>query len=160
MVASFLQLSTARGVNHLSDPREAATNWRVFCNWSTVSPSLKCSSSAGFKLLSVVTVLGATFWAFRSRVRMLQALKRDLHVTNLQSTTATNDAVGVFLIGLPLGSMGGGDRQHEIARLKGACQANVTTGAAGSPKRTPDIPVAAQRLRPGRCAPASSTHRR
>lgn len=38
-----------------------------------------------------------------------------------QGRAATNDAVGVFLIGLPLGSMTGPDHEKEIARLKGAC---------------------------------------
>lgn len=39
-----------------------------------------------------------------------------------QSATATNDAVGVFLVGLPVGSMvGAPDHEDEIARLKGRC---------------------------------------
>ncbi len=66
----------------------------------------------------------------------------------MQSTTATNDAVGVFLIGLPLGSMGGGNREHEIARLKGACQVTsvqrpTTSGTVRSGSRTapPSGPV-------------------
>jgi starvation-inducible outer membrane lipoprotein len=41
----------------------------------------------------------------------------------VQSATATNDAVGVFLVGLPVGSMvGAPDHKDEIARLKGRCQ--------------------------------------
>lgn len=39
-----------------------------------------------------------------------------------QKRTAKNDAVGVFLIGLPVGSMGGKDHGKEIARLKAACR--------------------------------------
>lgn len=35
-----------------------------------------------------------------------------------QSRTATNDALGVFMIGVPLG---GADQEPEIARLKGRC---------------------------------------
>jgi hypothetical protein len=38
-----------------------------------------------------------------------------------QKRTANNDALGVFLIGLPVGSMGGKDNKAEIAKLKGAC---------------------------------------
>lgn len=38
-----------------------------------------------------------------------------------QNKAATNDAVGVALIGLPLGSMSGGDVETEIALLKGRC---------------------------------------
>jgi hypothetical protein len=41
-------------------------------------------------------------------------------LTAAQQATANNDALGVFLIGLPLGSMSGGDNEAEIARLK-AC---------------------------------------
>ena len=39
----------------------------------------------------------------------------------VQASTAANDAMGVFLIGVPVGSMGGSDHAAEIARLKGAC---------------------------------------
>ena len=35
-----------------------------------------------------------------------------------QSRTATQDALGVFMIGVPLG---GADQEPEIARLKGRC---------------------------------------
>lgn len=35
-----------------------------------------------------------------------------------QSRTATQDAIGVFMIGVPLG---GADQSPEIARLKGRC---------------------------------------
>ncbi|MCF6120510.1 hypothetical protein L2449_27170 [Mesorhizobium muleiense] len=37
---------------------------------------------------------------------------------NAQSRTARNDAIGVFMIGIP---MGGEDHAPEIARLKGRC---------------------------------------
>lgn len=40
-----------------------------------------------------------------------------------QKRAANTDAMGVFLIGLPLGSMNGPDHAAEIARLKGACGA-------------------------------------
>jgi len=36
-----------------------------------------------------------------------------------QSQAATGDAMGVFLVGLPVASMTGGDREGEIARIKG-----------------------------------------
>jgi starvation-inducible outer membrane lipoprotein len=43
-------------------------------------------------------------------------------ISKIQSATATNDAVGVFLVGLPVGSMvGGADHKQEIALLKGRC---------------------------------------
>jgi hypothetical protein len=40
-----------------------------------------------------------------------------------QNNTATGDAIGVFLIGLPLGSVGGGDVEGQIAAQKGQVQA-------------------------------------
>lgn len=42
---------------------------------------------------------------------------------NKQEKAARNDALGVFLVGLPLASMGGGDNEAEIALLKGRCGA-------------------------------------
>lgn len=42
-------------------------------------------------------------------------------ISEVQKATATNDAVGVFLIGLPLGKMTGKDHKDEIALLKGRC---------------------------------------
>lgn len=39
-----------------------------------------------------------------------------------QKRAASSDAMGVFLIGLPVGSMSGKNHQAEIARLKGACR--------------------------------------
>jgi len=72
------------------------------------------------------------------KVRRLQELY------SVQSATANNDALGVFLIGLPMGSMGGGDHKEEIARLKGACGDRI----AGQPVAPPDgrhaIPPAGQ----------------
>lgn len=38
----------------------------------------------------------------------------------VQQATANNDAVGVLLIGIPMGSVAGDDHKAEIARLK-AC---------------------------------------
>ena len=49
------------------------------------------------------------------RVRLAQ-------LTEDQKRTANKDALGVFLIGLPTGSMGGKDNKAEIAKLKGACR--------------------------------------
>lgn len=48
------------------------------------------------------------------------AEQRLAELSSVQQSAATNDALGVFLIGLPVGSMGGGDHEAEIARLK-AC---------------------------------------
>lgn len=43
-------------------------------------------------------------------------------ISKVQAATATNDAVGVFLVGLPVGSMvGGADHKQEIGLLKGRC---------------------------------------
>ena len=44
-------------------------------------------------------------------------------LTAEQKRAANTDALGVFLIGLPIGSMNGPDHKTEIARLKGACRA-------------------------------------
>ncbi len=41
-------------------------------------------------------------------------------LSKAQQSAANTDALGVFLIGLPLGSMSGSDNETEIARLK-AC---------------------------------------
>jgi hypothetical protein len=41
-------------------------------------------------------------------------------LSTVQQSAATNDALGVFLIGLPVSSMTGGDHEAEIAHLK-AC---------------------------------------
>jgi hypothetical protein len=43
-------------------------------------------------------------------------------LTEDQKRAAKNDALGVFLIGLPVGSMNGQDHKAEIAKLKGACR--------------------------------------
>ncbi len=45
---------------------------------------------------------------------------------NKQQQTAQSDAMGVFLVGLPLGSMGGGNNEAEIATLKGRCGTPTT----------------------------------
>lgn len=42
-------------------------------------------------------------------------------LTNQQSQAANRDALGVFLIGVPVASMSGGDHETEIAVLKGRC---------------------------------------
>ncbi|TPM56493.1 hypothetical protein FJ959_15655 [Mesorhizobium sp. B2-2-4] len=42
-------------------------------------------------------------------------------LTNQQSKAATGDALGVFLIGVPVSSLSGGDHETEIAILKGRC---------------------------------------
>lgn len=38
-----------------------------------------------------------------------------------QHQAARNDALGVFLVGMPLATMGGADNETEIAILKGRC---------------------------------------
>ena len=40
-----------------------------------------------------------------------------------QNSAASNDALGVFLLGLPLASMSGGDKEAELASAKGQLQA-------------------------------------
>jgi len=42
-------------------------------------------------------------------------------VSNQQSKAATGDALGVFLIGVPVSSLAGSDHEAEIAILKGRC---------------------------------------
>jgi len=42
-------------------------------------------------------------------------------LSNKQTKAANGDALGVFLIGLPVASMSGGDNETEIAILKGRC---------------------------------------
>ncbi|TPL00670.1 hypothetical protein FJ938_22000 [Mesorhizobium sp. B2-4-14] len=42
-------------------------------------------------------------------------------LTNQQNKAATGDALGVFLIGVPVSSLSGGDHETEIAVLKGRC---------------------------------------
>lgn len=39
-----------------------------------------------------------------------------------QSNAATGDAVGVFLVGIPVSSLGGGDVESQISRLRGERQ--------------------------------------
>jgi len=43
-------------------------------------------------------------------------------VSNQQSKAATGDALGVFLIGVPVSSLAGNDNETEIAILKGRCE--------------------------------------
>lgn len=43
-----------------------------------------------------------------------------------QNSAATGDALGVFLIGVPVASLSGGDNEAEIAILKGRCGAPRT----------------------------------
>ena len=47
-------------------------------------------------------------------------------LSNQQSKAATGDALGVFLIGVPVSSLAGGDHETEIAILKGRCGAPKT----------------------------------
>lgn len=47
--------------------------------------------------------------------------QRLAELSEVQAATSRNDAVGVFLIGVPMGSVAGKDHEEEIARLKGAC---------------------------------------
>lgn len=42
-------------------------------------------------------------------------------ISNKQSQAATGDALGVFLIGVPVSSLSGADNETEIAILKGRC---------------------------------------
>ncbi len=49
--------------------------------------------------------------------------RRFADLAKIQNETATGDAVGVFLIGLPMGSAVGGDKEGSIAISKGRIQA-------------------------------------
>ena len=40
-------------------------------------------------------------------------------VSKAQNSAATSDAVGVFLIGVPVSSLGGGDMEGQVAQRKG-----------------------------------------
>ncbi|ESZ71424.1 hypothetical protein X727_09580 [Mesorhizobium sp. L103C119B0] len=44
-------------------------------------------------------------------------------ISDQQNKAAPGDALGVFLIGVPVASMSGGDHEAEIAILKGHCGA-------------------------------------
>ena len=46
---------------------------------------------------------------------------------NRQNSAVTGDAIGVFLIGVPLASLSGNDNEAEIAILKGRCGAPAGT---------------------------------
>ncbi|TCU34091.1 hypothetical protein [Rhizobium azibense] len=48
-------------------------------------------------------------------------MKRLNQLSEQQGKMARNDALGVFIIGLPVGSMGQKDHKQEIAKLKGRC---------------------------------------
>jgi len=51
---------------------------------------------------------------------MLNAERSNLATLSAaQNTAANNDALGVFLIGVPMGSVGGGDNEGNIAASKG-----------------------------------------
>lgn len=55
-------------------------------------------------------------------------------LSNKQSKAATGDAMGVFLFGVPMASMAGGDNEAEIAILKGRCTPNNTGRATARAK--------------------------
>jgi len=44
-------------------------------------------------------------------------------VSNAQNDAATGDAVGVFLVGVPMSSTFGGDKEGQVAVAKGKVQA-------------------------------------
>ena len=44
-------------------------------------------------------------------------------ISNAQNQAATADAVGVFLLGVPAGSVTGGDKEGQVAVAKGKVQA-------------------------------------
>lgn len=51
---------------------------------------------------------------------MLQEERHNLNaLSQQQNSAATGDAIGVFLIGVPMSSVGGGDKAGEIATSKG-----------------------------------------
>lgn len=96
-----------------------ATNW-----FSTISVYGKC-------LLVALPLLGSCAThpdqikpaAYSGKPCTAADRARLAKLTEEQARTANKDAAGVFLIGLPVGSMGGQDHKKEIARLKGSCRA-------------------------------------
>lgn len=56
-----------------------------------------------------------------------------------QQTASNNDAVGVLLLGLPIGSMAGEDNAQQLARLKGELEA-VQTALKSKDCSKPDAP--------------------
>lgn len=61
-------------------------------------------------------------------------------VSEQQKQAATGDAVGVFLIGVPVSSLSGGDKEGLVAQHKGEIVA--IEGAMRSQQCTPPAPVA------------------
>ena len=55
-----------------------------------------------------------------------------------QTITAGNDAFGVFMIGVPIGKMSGGDRAPDIAQYKGQL---IAIGSAMVAKGCPPPPT-------------------
>jgi hypothetical protein len=51
-----------------------------------------------------------------------------------QNSAAKSDAVGVFLIGAPLGSVTGGDKEGQVAVSKGKVQAIASASTANGCK--------------------------
>lgn len=96
-----------------------ATNW-----FNTISTYGKCFIVALPLLASCATHPDKIKPAAYSGDKCTAADRTRLaELTAEQKRAANSDAMGVFLIGLPVGSMGGKDHKTEIARLKGACRA-------------------------------------
>lgn len=55
-------------------------------------------------------------------------------ISNKQSQAANGDALGVFLIGVPVASLSGADNETEIAILKGRCGDPYAGGKAKGKK--------------------------
>ena len=72
-------------------------------------------------------------------------------VSQQQKQAATGDAVGVFLIGVPVSSLSGGDKEGLVAQHKGALVARGA-GRRGRPAPRPAAPPAAPAPGPVRAA--------
>ncbi len=73
-----------------------------------------------------VAVSGNAFAAYSCPDLRAQRIASAQSLENLsasQRSAATGDALGVFLLGLPLSSLSGGDREAEIAVTRGELQA-------------------------------------
>lgn len=75
-----------------------------------------------------------------TKTALTQATAKENALTKQQNNAATGDAVGVFLILLPLGSVFGADKEGELAQAKGEvlalrgavpinCRENIAAGS-------------------------------
>ena len=72
----------------------------------------------------------ATVGCGQARAMLSQEQQRLAALSSQQRSAATGDALGVFLIGVPMSSLTGGDKSGEIAASKGKVDA-LTARLAG-----------------------------